>query len=434
MKRLLIITYYWPPAGGGGVQRWLKHSKYLREAGWEPVIFTAEDAHYPVIDNSLQKELPDDLEVIKAPIWEPYELYKKFTGRKKRERVYSGFINENKKASFSQKLSVFIRGNFFIPDARCFWINPASRALINYLKEHPVKAMVSTGPPHTTHLIAEKVKKRYPNIKWVADFRDPWTQIDFYDQLNLTNWADRKHKRLEKKVLKKADKIVTVSWSWGKDFERLSRRNDIEIITNGYDEADFSNSENIDLDESFSIFHAGSMNKDRNVPVLWKALEALTEEVPEIKKYLKIVLVGQVDFSVLHSINEFGLEDYLDKRDFVPHSQVVQWLQSAQLLLLPINNTPNVAGVLPGKLYEYLGAKRPIICICPDFCDAKRIMEETQAGVTANYEDVEGLKAYLKGAFEEFKQKKLGVQAQKITQFSRRKLAERYGALLDHDF
>jgi len=167
LKKLLIITYYWPPAGGGGVQRWMKFTKYLREFGWEPVIYTVSNGEYPVVDESLLKEIPADVETIKTPIWEPYSFYKRFTGRKKGERVYSGFINENKKESFTQKVSVFIRGNFFIPDARKFWISPSIKYLRKYLKNNPVDAMVSTGPPHTTHLIAMGVKEKI-NVPWVS--------------------------------------------------------------------------------------------------------------------------------------------------------------------------------------------------------------------------------------------------------------------------
>ena len=139
MKKLLLITYYWPPSGGAGVQRCLKHVKYFRDFGWEPVVFTAEDAAYPILDESLTKDIPEGIEVVKGPIWEPYELYKRFTGQKKKERVYSGFLSEDKKPSFTQRASVWIRGNFFIPDARKFWIKPSVKLLTKYLKENPVE-------------------------------------------------------------------------------------------------------------------------------------------------------------------------------------------------------------------------------------------------------------------------------------------------------
>ena len=201
MKRVLIITYYWPPSGGSGVQRWLKMSKYLPENGWQPVIYTAEDAEYPVEDQSLEQDVAPEAEIIRRPIVEPYTFYKKFLGIKKGEKVKAGFINEGtKKAGWKENVSVWLRGNLFIPDARCWWIKPSVHYLKNYLKEHPVDAIISTGPPHSMHLIAKALHKKF-NIPWIADFRDPWTDIDFYTDLKLTRYADRKHHRLEKVAL-----------------------------------------------------------------------------------------------------------------------------------------------------------------------------------------------------------------------------------------
>ena len=427
-KKLLIITYYWPPAGGGGVQRWMKFTKYLREFGWEPIIYTVSNGEYPVVDESLVKEIPADIETIKTPIWEPYSFYKRFTGRKKDERVYSGFINENKKESFTQKVSVFIRGNFFIPDARKFWINPSINYLRKYLKTNPVDAMVSTGPPHSTHLIAMGVKEKI-KVPWIADFRDPWTNIDFYDQLRLSNWADKKHRQLEKEVLKKADKVVTVSWSWADDFKQISGRPDIKIITNGFDPADFQNLE-APLSNKFSICHIGSMNKDRNPQVLWKVLQHLVTTSKEFAEKLEILLIGQVDFAILQSIEAHKLTPYLNKIDFVPHKEVIPYLKKSPILLLPINDTPNSAGVLPGKLYEYLGAERAILCIGPKNSDAAKIMTETNSYMH-DYMDYSGIKESLLTLFNAYKNGELKTNPQKILRFSRKTLAEKYGILIE---
>ena len=201
MKRVLIITYYWPPSGGSGVQRWLKMSKYLPDYDWQPVIYTTENAEYPIIDPSLEKDVPTDMEVIRRPIHEPYNFYKKFLGIKKEETVKMGFIHEKeKKKGWKVNFSLWIRGNLFIPDARCGWVKPSVKYLKEYLKEHPVDAIISTGPPHSMHLIAMKLKEEL-GIPWIADFRDPWTEIDYYNDLHLTRCADRKHHRLEREVL-----------------------------------------------------------------------------------------------------------------------------------------------------------------------------------------------------------------------------------------
>ena len=184
MKKVLIITYYWPPSGGAGVQRWLKFAKYLSDFGWEPIIYTVENGEYPVLDYDLLDEVPKGITVLKTPIWEPYSIYKKFTGRKKEDKINSGFLSEKKNPKLLEKLSIWIRGNLFIPDARKFWIKPSVNFLTNYLIDNPVDIVVSSGPPHSSHIIALKLKEKN-KLPWLADFRDPWTNIYYYKELLL---------------------------------------------------------------------------------------------------------------------------------------------------------------------------------------------------------------------------------------------------------
>ena len=223
MKKALVITYYWPPSGGAGVQRWLKFVKYLRSFGWEPVIYTPENPEFPETDHSLDKDVPGQLKVLKQPIWEPYDTYKKILGRRKDEKINAAFLSEKKKNSALENLSVWIRGNFFIPDARKFWIKPSIRFLLHYLQKDPVDVIISTGPPHSMHLIAMKVSGKL-GLPWLADFRDPWTNIDFYKDLKLTSWADAIHRRLEKQVLGKADAVTVISPGMAADFSRIHQR------------------------------------------------------------------------------------------------------------------------------------------------------------------------------------------------------------------
>lgn len=426
MKKVLIISYYWPPSGGGGVQRWLKMTKYLYDFGWKPIIFTPENAESPVIDESLLQEVHSSVDVIKSPIWEPYSLYKKFTGKKSNEKVYSGFIND-KKESFAQKLSVFIRGNFFIPDARKFWLKPGVNHLNKYLKSNSIECIISTGPPHTTHLIANKIAKLH-NIPWVADFRDPWTNIDFYDQLRLTPWADKKHRRLEQMVLKNADSIVTVSKHWAHDFKRLSGRN-ITVIRNGFDHVDFTSKPST-LDDKFTICHIGSMNKDRNPSALWSTLQRLTAD-NRFTDSLSIKLIGQVDHSIFEQIDRHQLTNYLNHVPFLSHKEALQELQKSQLLLLPINDTPNSLGVVPGKIYEYLGARRPVIGIGPTNGDSAQILSDSGAGKMFPYDDQTGISDYVLNCFKQYESKQLMVQDGEIMQYSRQSMAKQYAALLE---
>ena len=427
LKKVLIITYYWPPAGGGGVQRWLKFTKYLREHGIEPIIFTARGGEVPVIDASLEKEIPAGVRVIRHPIWEPYTFYKKLLGKKKNERVYSGFIQDQKASGWKQKASVFIRGNFFIPDARMFWIRPSVRFLKKWLKDYSVDAIISTGPPHSTHRIALQLK-RATGLPWVADFRDPWTQIDFYEQLHLTKWADARHKKMEKEVLTEADAVVTVSPSWAKGLETLVDRK-VDVVNNGFDPEDFDRVAEVGLSH-FSICHVGSMNADRNPQALWDALKQLVREDERFHRLLKVRLIGQVDLAIEQAIQERELNQYVEKVPFMAHAQIPVQLKQAAVLLLPVNKTPNMDGVVPGKLYEYLAAKRPVLVIGPPQGDTANIVAASGAGKIFDYSEVTELKQQLVEWMNAYEAGTLTVNPEEINRYSRKFLAGKFAEVV----
>ncbi|MCC7331991.1 MAG: glycosyltransferase family 4 protein [Flavobacteriales bacterium] len=427
MKKVLIITYYWPPMGGGGVQRWLKMSKYFREFGWEPIIFTTENGEASVVDESIVSEIPEKTQTLRVPIWEPFDLYKKLLGKKKDEKIAPGMGQETSSNSILHKLSIWVRGNFFIPDARMFWIKPSVAFLDEYLKKNTIDAIVSTGPPHTTHLIALRITKKI-KIPWIADFRDPWTNIDFYHKLMLTSFADKKHKRLELEVLRNATKVVTVTWSWAKDFEKIVNRK-IDVITNGFDPNDFTESE-VQLDEKFSITHAGSLNEDRNPKFLWQVLHELTQELENFSQDLEIKLIGQIDVSVQQDVKQCNLERNLTRFAHLPHGKVISHLISSQILLLPLNDVPNINGVVPGKLFEYIGAKRPILCIGKSTGDASKIIQETNSGIVVDFKDKTLLKRAITSYYLEYKNKNLRISSEGFEKYSRKVLAKQYANAL----
>ena len=430
MKRVLIITYYWPPSGGSGVQRWLKMAKYLPENGWQPVIYTTENAEYPIVDHSLEKDVLPETEVIRRPIFEPYSFYKKFLGIKKEETIKVGFASDTKKSKWKEGLSLWIRGNLFIPDARRFWIRPSVKFLTDYLKGHPVDAIISTGPPHSMHLIAMKLKEAL-GIPWIADFRDPWTEIDYYDELHLTRWADRKHHRLEREVLTKADKVVTIGWDSARSLGRLGKRN-VRAIPNGYDWELDSNPKATSLTKEFTLTHLGVVAPSRNVPQLWTALKELKEEIAGFDKDLKVRLVGQVDQSVVHSLDAAALSDNTEIIPHIQHNAVQQMQQSSQVLLLLINDTPNAKGILTGKIFEYLASGRPILCIGPEDGDAARIIKETQSGVTVNFDNKEKMKTVILDYYNKYLENGLPSNESKgIEKYSRKALAGEYAKLLE---
>jgi len=426
MKKILIITYYWPPAGGAGVQRWLKFSKYLARKDYQLHIYTAQNPESPQEDPLLQKDVSDKLTIVKKEIWEPTKLYKKFTGHK--GNINAGFLTEkeNKKQKmWKQNLSLFIRGNLFIPDAKKFWIRPSVKFLKQYILEHEISTVITTGPPHSLNVIGLKLKQQL-DIRWVADFRDPWTNIDFYKDLKLSKWADKKHHQLEKKVLTTADHVITVGETMRKEFMQISKKDNISVITNGYDIEDFEGFKKRPSN-NFTITHIGSINKDRNHDMFWAAIAQMINQDFKFKEKLKIKLLGKLDTVVYESIEKYNLGEYIEIIDYLPHQEIIQYLFDADLLYLPINNTPNAKGILSGKIFEYLATRNPILAIAPEDGDLAKILKETQAGTVCDFNNQEELQKQIQ---EHFEQERNDVNLSKIKQYDRAYLTEQLIGLL----
>lgn len=427
MRKALIITYYWPPSGGSAVLRWLKFSKYLRDFGWEPVIYTPQNPEPQEIDDTLLADVPAGIEVIKTRIFEPYGIYKILTGRKPKDRLGVALMSDKKSAGIMHKMSLWIRSNLFIPDPRIFWVKPSVKFLTKYIRSNPVDIIITTGPPHSMHLIGLKLKQK-TGVKWVADFRDPWTNIDFYRDLKLSRRSDRQHHQLEKTVLLTADHVVTVSPGMTSEFKGLGIDH-VSTITNGFDEEPSGNS--AQLPDSFNIVHLGSMPKSRNPEILWAALETLIQSEPKLKSALKVHLVGKTDSTVFETIKKHQLQNFVVQHPFIPHSQAQGMLSSASVLLLCINNTENAGGILTNKFFEYLSAQQPVIAIGPVKGDAAIILEETGAGKMFNYHDVLGLKQHLSTLFQLYLNKQLKITNNNIDRFSRRNLTRDLSILLN---
>ena len=374
-KRLLIISYYWPPTGGSGVQRWVKFSKYLPEHGWQPVIYTPENPERLAYDESLLADIPECAEVIRRRIVEPYGLYRKLFGRS------GGEVNplNSSGKSLKSKLSRVLRGNLFIPDPRVSWVRGSVRFLKKYLREHPVDAVVTTGPPQSMHLIGRGLKRSL-GLPWIADFRDPWTRMFYYKHLCLSKFADRKHHRLEQGVLDEADLVLAVSPTVRDDFQAQTRT-PVHLITNGYDEDDFPVREpGSRKDGKFRIVHTGLFAADGNPLKLWDALARRCCEDEDFAQRLEIRLAGKTDAPVLEAIRERGLGAQLVDLGYLPHSRVVQEQQDADLLILPLRHEPEYAKVLPGKIFEYIASGRPVLGIGQEDGAAAAILRDSGAG------------------------------------------------------
>lgn len=418
--KVLIITYYFPPAGGAGVQRWLKFIKYFRSFGVEPIIYTVKNAKYPILDKSLCAEIPKDILILKENIFEPASFFK-FFGKHKMQSA--GFLKNEKK--IIAKIVNYIRANYFIPDAKKCWINPSVKYLSAFLKSHPVDYIISTGPPHTTHVIAQKLKEKL-GIKWLADFRDPWTKIDYFHHLPLTKKAFKKHIFLEKKVLKNADKITVVGKTMQKDYKKYNPKT--FILPNGFD---FESKKSEKLDAFFSITYVGAMNEDRNPKVLWKILKDFCKNNKNFKKHLQLKFVGNVDSEIIKNLKQdFGLSENLIFKGYFPHNQVLKYQKNSQILLLCVNKVPNNQGIITGKIFEYLAAQRPILAMGPENGDVSDILKNTTSGKIFDYENEKDLKEKLKQYYEKFLSKNLQVNSQNIAQYHRKNLTKKLVEIL----
>lgn len=423
MKRALIVTYYWPPAGGPGVQRWLKFVKYFKEFGVEPIVYIPENPNYPLVDENFSAEIPSNVEVIKHPIKEPYR-FAKFFSKKKTKQMSSGIIPK-KDSSAIEKLMLYVRGNFFIPDARVGWVKPSVKYLSDYLENNDVDVVITTGPPHSLHLIGKQLKKEL-NVKWIADFRDPWTTIHYHKSLRLNKTSEKKHKALEAAVLNTADVVTVTSPTTKKEFEEITNK-PIEVITNGFD---ITEEVNYNRDLKFSISHIGSLLSERNPKNLWYILAEICKKNTSFKKDLELKFAGAVSDEVKESLSEFNLDENSKFLGYVSHSEALKLQNESQVLLLVEINSAETRAIIPGKLFEYLAAKRPIIALGPYKSDIEAIVDETKSGRFFDYSEDKELKNEILRLYKQYKTGDLQVASEGVDRFSRKQLTKQMSALI----
>ncbi len=382
MKNVLIISYYWPPSGGAGVQRWLKFSKYLPQFGWHPIVLTVDEksANYPQKDFSLVKE-SSSIETHRTRSFEFYSLY---AGMKKDKQVpYGGFSNEGEPGLF-QKIARFIRGNFFIPDPRKAWNRFAIKKAIELIESNDIQVIVTTSPPHSTQLVGLQLKKRFPSIRWIADWRDPWTDIYFYDKLYPTRRARAKDRKYEEQVIQNADFVVVVSDSIKHILQKRYGVDDkLQIIPNGYDEDDFLTPVSINEKYSNEIVYTGTLTNEYPL----KEIVDLAHNTS-----FRFRFIGNVTPEFKELIRQNGLSARFTFCESVAHREIIKVMKQAGILLLLIPKTKNNEGILTGKLFEYIGARRPILAIGPPRSDAKNIIESVGGGLFFSYEQTKSVK------------------------------------------
>jgi len=418
VKKVLVITYYWPPAGGPGVQRWLKFVKYLPDFRIEPIVYCPENPNYPITDPSLSEDINLDLTVLKTPISEPYKWAQLFS-KSKTENLSKGLISNTKKQSVLEKLLLFVRGNFFIPDARVSWVRPSVSFLSDYITAHQIDTIITTGPPHSLHLIGLQLKQKHA-LKWVADFRDPWSQIGYHKKLKLSSFAQKKHKKLEAAVLQTADQLVVTSLKTKTLFLELTTT-PIQVLTNGFD---FEVTSDSTLDSKFTLSHIGSLHEGRNPSVLWRVLSELLAESEAFATAFQLNLIGNISAEVMDTLKRFGLENYICNRGYVPHNTLLEYQKKTQLLLLIEEDSKETEYIIPGKLFEYMASKRPIIAIGPEVSDIEKIINQTRSGTYFRYDEATPLRAQLAQHFEAYKTKRLFVDSIGLDMYSRKTLTQ----------
>jgi glycosyltransferase involved in cell wall biosynthesis len=429
LKKILIITYYWPPSGGSGVQRWLKFVKYLPQLGWQPHVYTPSNPSFAIADGSLHKDVPSEAVVVMQPVWEPFDAFNKLNRLLGKKPVKpSDFVSTGKKSLF-KTISTWIRGNLFIPDARVFWVKPSVKLLTNYIIENGIEKIVTTGPPHSVHLIGLRLKKANPQVKWIADFRDPWTEWDLLDTLMLTSLARAKHKKLEHEVLTKADKVITIAPYHVERLQALGKRK-VTLLTNGFDEDDFKGVAHIKTTK-FTITHIGIVDELRDPRPVMEAIVACCVQHRDFGNEVLIEFIGNVNSSfkeyvkenpVLHSITRFVNQ--------LPHNELLQSYGQTNLQLLVLAHTAIAPGNLPGKFFEYLASRNPILAIGPIEGDAARILNQTKAGEIFERYNQGGIQASLLSSYDNWKRDtKRGVSD--VSMFTRKNLTFQLGRIIE---
>lgn len=422
--KVLIVTYYWPPAGGSGVQRWLKFVKYLRDFDIEPVVYTVKDPSYNQEDNTLLKDIPEGIEVIRQPIFEPNNFLSKF--KSKREPKSSGFQNPN--PSFLGKILQYIRINYFVPDARKFWIKPSVKYLKTYLSENDIDLVITTGPPHSLHLIGLQLKRKL-NIKWIADFRDPWTDIYYNSSFKMSASTMKKHQQLETAVLNESDGVITTNANLNELFSKRTKTN-VRLITNGYDDEALGN-EKVTLNDGFTLDYIGYLPQESNPYSLWKALQELCEEDTGFKNDLKINITGDINSVIVKSIKDHDLSSITSIQGYVSHDEAIKMQKNAQILLILVAKSEESRQITPGKIFECLQAKRPILAVGPTDGGAAEILQHTKAGSIFDYDDVVSIKNHLKDLYQQYKQEKLVVNSTNVDLYHRRELTRKLANLIN---
>lgn len=432
MKRVLVVAYHFPPGGGPGVQRVLKHVTYLRDFGWQPIVLTVENGDFPARDESLLEKIPADVTVIRVPILEPYDIYRRFMGRKGAAVDVNVNKSADQRSGWKEQLSEFIRATFFIPDARIGWLRSATNQGLQTIEQLQVEAIYTSSPPYTCALIGRALKRK-TKLPWVAGFRDPWTGfLTTPDRWFLPAMIDRS---LERSVFTECD-AVECAWQGIID-DAHAKVPELPLskfhhVPNGYDSADLPNVSYVRNDR-FTITYTGSMYGRRTPRALLDALELLEKRGQLTPDQIVLRCVGRFGAEVQEMLEKTTFASSVQTVDYVPHSESIAYLMRSEMSLLIVDDAKESAEIVPGKVYEYLGVGRPIIALAPKNSAIEQLIHETRAGFSRQQADVEGIAEDLLTALRRWERNEpiATVDSAAVKKYERRESAKQLAHILD---
>lgn len=398
-KKVLFIVYNFPPAAGAATQRVLKFLKYLTKAGYHTFVLTVDKVDYPDLDLSLVEKIPAETKVIKTKYWTPFGIYRKITGRKQNDKIPVAFIKNNH-TSFAERISVFFRMNVFLPDAKIGWLPFAVKEGIKLIRKEKIDVIISSGPPHTTHLIA-KALKRKTGVSWIADFRDPWTDIDYYSGIKRTKLAELIDSKFEKSVLKNADYIVAASEGYLSIIKSKGVKNKYSVLTNGFDPDDFQHIK-IKTQPKFIISYTGNMPVTRNPESLWLALDELVDERKDFAENFEFHFAGVMDDEIRNKIRDMKFYKNFVDNGYLSYDQVLELVFNSHLLIMIVNRVATSNEILPGKIFEYIASGNFVLVIGPEKGVSAKLIDYVKQGVAVEFDNKLKLKTVIIDLFEKW--------------------------------
>ena len=381
MKKVLFITYYWPPSGKASLHWPLSMIKNLPALGWQPSVLTVDEDTFSEKEDVLLNNIPKNLKVYKAKSYEPFNIYRKFTGKKKDERLTASETISKRNKSLAHKISIWFRMNLFIPDARIGWYFPAVKKGSELMRSNKPDAVISIGPPHTTHLIGKKLSKKF-NVKHIPVFIDPWVDIVYYKDFKRSKLTLSIDNHFEKSVLQNSSAVIFVTKTMKNDYIKkysfLSNKS--YVLYWGYSEDVF---ERVvvknEVKDKKVIVHAGNMFAYQNPKNFWRQIKIENEKGNKHK----IKFIGSVDDKIKEEISAAGLSEATEYIGFLPYDEMIENIIKADILLVCATEPRHV----PGKLFEYLRTGNPIIAFGDNNTEVKEILTQSNAGMMFSYDE-----------------------------------------------